>query len=534
MGFYGAGGTISLFTGKPTEEGPSGDLSGLGGAHGRGSATVAPGYGWEDGYLRAGSFTAEEKQTTDTVRPYRQVSNFFAFGQKVEDVTWTLGWRHTAFGVPAPFQDVTETTRVYNPGRETRQQGDSGLLKVGVALDERSSVEGTFSMSRFRHEAPDEGLADPQRYEGRDARLQLAYHQQVSPRTGLTFRLDLGEGRQEGTEDPDVTGRARQRTYGVGFEWRFEPVTGFRVIGQARNAWFKQTLLRGDGTEADLLSGSGAMFRLGLNQELPWGFRVYAGAGAGTLPPHLIQQLRNDAIPGSAPLRAEKLTFSQLGLGWGTGRAYVRIEAQQMRLRDAIGVEAQATLPGPRVVAGLGAANVAGGNAYVNQDRIRIQGVETTLGWTPLRLLGVEAFARAQEARDLNAAAGQEFATPAVQRRPFSTHGLKTRIGGDTVRVDVHYTLVGHQFASIGDCDCAAPVPTIRPIQAVFRDVGMTTTVKAGKRWTLIWRGEHLLQPKVDAAEWVARLKDSQNDTFMVYGYPAARPSYSFEARFTY
>lgn len=534
MGFSGAGGTIALFTGKPTEEGPSGDLSGLGGAHGRGSATVAPGYGWEDGYLRAGSLTAEEKQTTDTVRPYRQVSNFFAFGQKVEDVTWTLGWRHTAFGVPAPFQDVTETTRVYNPGRETRQQGDSGLLKVGVALDERSSVEGTFSMSRFRHEAPDEGLADPQRYEGRDARLQLAYHRQVSPRTGLSFRLDLGEARQDGTEDPDVAGRARQRTYGVGLEWRFEPVTGFRVIGQARNAWFKQTLLRGDGTEADLLSGNGAMVRLGLNQELPWGFRIYAGAGTGTLPPHLIQQLRNDAIPGSTPLRAEKLAFSQIGLGWGTGRAYVRVEAQQMRLRDAIGVEAQATLPGPRGVAGLGAANVAGGNAYVNQDRIRIQGVETTLGWTPLRFLGVEAFARAQEARDLNAAAGQEFATPAVQRRPFSTHGLKTRIGGDTVRVDLHYTLVGHQFASIGDCDCAAPVPTIRPIQAVFRDVGMTTTVKAGKRWTLIWRGEHLLQPKVDAAEWVARLKDSQNDTFMVYGYPAARPSYSFEARFTY
>lgn len=532
MGFAGAGGTIALFTGKPEGEGPSGDLSGLGGARGRGSATVAPGYGWEGGYLRGGTFTAEEKQTTDTVRPYRQVSHFFAFGQKVEDVTWTLGWRHTAFGVPVPFQDVTETTRVYNPGRESRQKGDSGLLRVDVALDDQSSFETTFSMSRFRHEAPDEGTAEAQRFEGRDARLQLAYHRQVSPRTGLSFRLDGGEARQDGTEDPDVAGRARARTLGLGVEWRFEPVPGLRLIGQARQAWFRQTLLQGS-SETELLKGSGALLRLGINQELPWGFRVYAGAGAGTLPPHLIQQLRNSEIPGAAPLRAEKLTFSQIGLGWGTGRAYLRLEAQQLRLRDALGVEAQAT-PTPLFAKGLAGANVAGGTAYVNQDRIRIQGLETTVGWSPLRLLGVEAFLRTQEARDLNAAAGQEFATPAVQRRPFSTHGLKTRIGGGAVRVDLHYTLVGHQFASIGDCDCAAPVPTIRPIQAVFRDVGMTTTVKAGKRWTLIWRGEHLLQPKVDPAEWVARLKDSQSDAFMVYGYPAARPSYSFEARFTY
>lgn len=534
MGFSGAGGTIALYTGKPKEEGPSGDLSGLGGANGRGSATVAPGYGWEDGYLRGGSFTAEEKQTTDTTRPYRQVSNFFAFGQKVDDVTWTLGWRHTAFGVPTPFQDVTESTRVYNPSRESRQQGDSGLLRLDFALSEVSSFETTFSMSRFRHEAPDEGLATPQRFEGRDARLQLAYHRQVTPRIGLSLRTDYGETRQDGTEDPDVTGRARQRTYGLGLEWRFDVRPTLRIIGQARNAWFKQTALRPDGSDADILNGSGAMFRLGANQELPWGFRLYAGAGTGTLPPHLIQQLRNLAIPGATPLKAEKLTFSQIGLGWGTGRAYGKLEAQQLSLTDAIGIEAQATTTGPRMIPGLSAANVAGGTAYVNQDRIRLRGVEGTLGWSPLKHFGLEAFARAQEARDLNAAPGQEFSTPAVQRRPFSTHGLKTRIGADAVRVDVHYTLVGHQFASIGDCDCAAPVPTIRPIKAVFRDVGMTTTVKAGKHWTLIWRGEHLLQPKVDPAEWVARLKDSQNDTFMVYGYPAARPSYSFEARFTY
>jgi hypothetical protein len=209
----------------------------------------------------------------------------------------------------------------------------------------------------------------------------------------------------------------------------------------------------------------------------------------------------------------ERTAFLQVGLGWERGNWHGKVETQQITGRDLIGTD---------------------GNAYVNQDHVRVRGTEASFGWRTAKKLGLEAFARAQEARDLNAPAGQEYSTPASQRRPFTSHGLKGLLGSSAAQVEVHYTLQGHQYASVGDCDCANPVPAIRATQVVYRDVGMSTTVKVGSHWTLIWRGEHLFQPKVDPSEWVAQLKDGKNDAFVVYGYPAARPTYSFEARFNY
>ncbi|HJV91189.1 MAG TPA: TonB-dependent receptor [Holophagaceae bacterium] len=531
MGPSGAGGTIALFTGRPDKVGMSGDLSGLGGGNGKGGATVAPGYAWDGGYVKGGNFSGEEQQTLETVRPYRQVTNFLSLGQKQGDASWTLGLRSTAFGVPVPFQEVTDTTRVFSPGRESRQRSDSGLLRFEMGLSPRTSFESTFSLTRFRHEAPDNGQVELQHFEGREGRLQLALNVQATPRTGFSFRVDGSEARQLGTEDPAVTGTAKGRTLGAGVEWRFDPTPSFRIIGQARQAWYRQSIEEA-GQDREVLKASGSVVRLGLNQELGLGFRAYAGLGSADLPPHLIQQLRNAQVPGAEALKNERMTFTQIGLAWGTGKAYARAEAQQIQLTGGIGVEALATAP--LAPGGPAAANVPPASKYVNQDRFRSRGVETALGWTPFRGFGLEGFVRAQEARDLNAPAGQEFATPAVQRRPFATHGLKTRFGGEVVQVDVHYTNVGHQFASIGDCNCSVPVPTIRPMNVTFRDVGMTTTVKAGKRWTLIWRGEHLLQPKETVEEWVAGARDSKSDAYMVYGYPAARPSYSFEARYRY
>ena len=57
---------------------------------------------------------------------------------------------------------------------------------------------------------------------------------------------------------------------------------------------------------------------------------------------------------------------------------------------------------------------------------------------------------------------------------------------------------------------------------------------KAGKAWTFDLCGEHLLQPRTDAAAWVARAREGQNDASIIDGYPAAGPSYSAEARFQF
>lgn len=512
-GSSGQGGTIALFTGKPERRGASGELSGLGGNNGQGQSTAAPGWAWDGGFLRGGNLSAEEKQTTPTDRPYRQVTNFFGLGQKWGSAMWSLGWRGTFFGVPQPYQDVTDYSRIYNPGRESRQRGDAGFLRVDWGLAPGVSLETTLGLSRFRHEQPDENEAVPTLFEGRQTRFQTALHVGTGPRSGLSLRVDGQDTRQDGDEDPLITGRAKGRQTGLGLEWHFEPLPGTRFLGQARGTKDKQTLLGGAGGDAEVLNASGHTLRLGFNQEIGGGLRLYGAGGGGRTAPALIQQLRNSQVTGAAPLRMERTTFLQLGLGWGLGNWYGRLESQQQTGKDLIGTD---------------------GLAYVNQDHVRVRGTEFAFGWRTAKKLGLEAFARAQEARDLNAPEGQQFSTAAVQRRPFTAHGLKGLMGGSVAQVEVHYTLQGHQYASVGDCDCANPVPTIRATQVVYRDVGMSTTVKVGRHWTLIWRGEHLIQPKVDPAEWAAKLKDGQNDAFVVYGYPAARPTYSFEARFSY
>lgn len=508
----GQGGTIALFTGKPAKAGASGELSGLGGNNGQGQSAATPGWAWGGGYLRGGNLSAEEKQTTSTIRPYRQVTNFFGLGQQWGPAMWSVAWRSTFFGVPQPYQEVTDFSRIYNPGRESRQRGDSGQLRVDWILAPGINLETVLGVSRFRHDQADEGSALPGHFEGRQTRFQTALHLGVGPRSGLSLRLEGQDSRQEGDEDPAILGAAKGSQVGLGLEWHFEPIPGFRLLGQARGTKDRQSLVQG-ASDTEILNASGHTLRLGFNQELPGGFRLYAAGGGGRTAPALIQQLRNSALTGVAPLRMEQSTFMQLGLGWGKGNWYGKVESQQQTGKDLIGSD---------------------GLAYVNQDKVRVQGTDMAFGWRTAKKLGLEAFVRTQEARDLHAPDGQQFSTAAAQRRPFSAHGLKGMAGGSQVQVEVHYTMQGHQYASLGDCDCAQPIPTVKATQVVYRDVGMSTTVKAGRRWTLVWRGEHLIQPKVDPAEWVSKLKDGQNDAFQVYGYPAARPSYSFEARFTY
>ncbi|HJW73857.1 MAG TPA: TonB-dependent receptor plug domain-containing protein [Geothrix sp.] len=508
----GQGGTIALFTGKPVKPGASGDLSGLGGNNGQGQSTATPGYAWNGGYFRGGNLSAEEKQTTETDRPYRQVTNFLGLGQKWGSAVISMAWRGTFFGVPQPYQEVTDFARVYNPGRESRQRSDSGLVRIDWGLAPGLGLETTLGMSRFRHEQADDGSALPSFFEGRQTRFQTALHLGMGPRSGLSLRLEAQDTRQDGDEDPLVTASAKGRQIGLGLEWHYEPLPGFRLLGQARSTKDNQSLLQG-GMDTSVLSGSGHTLRLGFTQELPFGFRIYGAGGGGRTAPSLIQQLRNSSVPGTAPLRMEQTTFMQVGLGWGKGTWYGKVQAQQQNGKDLIG---------------------SNGLAYANQDRLRVRGTDFVFGWRTAKKLGMEAYARTQEARDLNAPAGQQFSTAASQRRPFTAQGLRGLMGGNRVQVEVHYTLQGHQYASFGDCDCAQPIPAVHAIQVVYRDVGMSTTLKIGRHWTLIWRGEHLIQPKVDPAEWVAKAKDGQNDSYIVYGYPAARPTYAFEARFSY
>lgn len=513
----GQGGTIALFTGRPRKPGASGDLGGLGGSNGQGQSTASPGFAWEGGYLNGGNLSAQEKQTTTTDRPFRMVTNFLGLGQQWGSALWSVAWRSTFFGVPQPYQQVTDTSRVYDPARESRQRSDQGQVRLDWDLGQGMKLETTLGLARFRHEQPQAGTSDLSPFEGRETRLQSVLNLATGPRSDLSLRLEGQDTRQDGDEDLALLGSAKGQQVGLGLEWHFEPVAGSRVLGQARGTRDRQSLLLG-GTETEVLSASGHSLRLGFNQVLTGSLRIYSALGMGRRAPALIQQLRNSRTAGAAPLRMEQSTSLQIGLGWGQGDWYGKLESQQQTGRDLIALE---------------------GASYVNQDRVRVRGTEAAFGWRKAKKVGLEAFLRAQEARDLNAPQGQEFSTLAAQRRPFSSHGLKGFLGWSQVQAEVHYTLQGRQYATAGDSEGggfrANGLPIIaRPTQVVYRDMGMSTTLKAGPHWTFILRGEHLLQPTTDPTEWVARTREGQNDASVIDGYPSARPSYSMEARYRF
>lgn len=515
-GVAGQGGTIALFTGRPVRAGASGDVAGLGGDNGQGEGTATPGYAWDGGYLRAGNLSAEAHQATATDRPYRQVSNFLAASQAWGSAVWRLGWRGTAFGVPQPYQDNSLALRTYDPARESRQHSDTGQLRVDWDLAPGWRLETSLGLSRFRHEQPASGTDVATRFEGRDTRFQSVLQVATGKRSSLGLRLDAQDMRQDGGVDPVLLGSIRGTQVGLGLEWTFEPVPGLRLLGQARATRDRQALTLG-GPDSDVLSASGYNLRLGFNQELPGGLRIYGAGGRGRTAPTLLDQLRNGQTAGAPALGMERTTSLQLGLGWGRGNWYGRIESRQVAGRDLVG---------------------ASGSGLANQDRVRVRGTDAAFGWRAAKRLGVEGFAGIQEARDLNAPGGQQFSTAAVQRRPFSSHGLRAFAGWGPVRTEIHYTLQGHQYSSFGSGGGAAATnglpPLIRATHVVYRTVGMSAILQAGPHWLLLLRGENLLQPRTTPDQWLTLQREGQDDAYVVDGYPAAPPSWSLEARYRF
>jgi len=511
----GQGGTIALFTGRPLKPGASGDLGGLGGNNGQGQSTVTPGFAWGGGTRRGGNQTAQEKQPLPPDRPQRPWSKFLGWGPTPGSAALSLAWRGTSFGVPQPYQNNSDSTRTYNPTRESRQRSDSGQLRLDWKLGPGLNLETILGLARFRHEEPKVGSALPTPFEGRQTRFQSVLHLVTGPRSGLSLRLEGQDTRQDGDVNPAVLGAVKGTQAAFGLDWHFEARPGLRLLGQARGTKDRQSLVLG-GTDRELLSGSGHSLRPGFNQELGAGLRLYGSGSRGRTAPQLLEQLRNGSVAGAAPLRMEQTTTLQLGLGWGQGNWYGRIESQQQTGKDLI---------------------ASGGTGLANRDQVRARGTDAALGWRTAKKLGVEAFLRAQEARDLNAPEGQQYRTQAAQRRPFSAHGLKGFVGWSQVQAELHYTQQGRQYSTYGE---GTPAPatgqpaTLRPTKGVYRNIRTSTPVPVGRHWTFILRGENLLQPRTDPTQWATRLREGQDDAFVIDGYPAATPTYSVEARFRF
>jgi outer membrane cobalamin receptor len=502
------GGIVAIYTSGATDKASSGELAGQGGSGGQSQGRVLPSFGWGDGWIHAGSQARQEDQATDTTKGFRSATNFMGFGQRMGPALLSLSYRNHYQGVPDPYATATILNRVYDPSREAGYRSQSGALGLRFDLAPGAALVFSAGVQSVDRKDPLPGTDTLQRTTGRTTQADLAFVVGV-PGFGLTLHTGGFEERGQQPVQYVGTDEGRARHSGIGLEATFQPVPILRFTTEAG---FQSDQRRLDpvGLGASERTDRANTFRATVNLSLPFGFRMYAGGGQGYTAPSLPQLLLN-ARAGGPELNVEKNGFGFAGFGWGKGNWSGRLESNRASYRDAIGFD---------------------GAVYRNQDHARIQGTEATLAWTKGGF-GAEGFARSQDARDLNAP-DDPHGTPAAANRPFLSHGIKVFAGWSHVRLDVRYRTVGANYQWVGSYNCDNLLPNVVATGVVFREVATTATVTLGKHWTLIARGEHLLQPKTSVDQWLAMQTDLKNDAYRAYGIPAPGPSGSLEVLFRY
>ena len=506
------GGIVAIFTGGATDKAASGELAGQGGNSGQSQGRALPSYGWGGGWINAGSQARKEDQATDTPQGYRSATNFVAFGQRMGPALLTLSYRNHYQGVPDPYATATILNRVYDPAREAGYRSESGTLGLRFDLAPGAALVFTAGSQNVDRRDPLPASTDVQHTMGRATQADLAF---VLGTPGFGLKIHAG-GFEERGEQPVATigtdeGRARHGGFGV--EASFEPASILRFTAEA-GVQSDHRQLDPVGMASSERTDHASTFKAAMNLGLPYGFRFYAGGGQGYTAPSLPQLLLN-ARAGGPDLDVEKNGFGFAGFGWGKGNWSGRLESNRSSYRDAIGFD---------------------GLVYRNQDHVRVQGTEAALTYARGGF-GAEGFVRSQEAKDLNTPL-DPYQTPASADRPFSSHGLKVFGGWSRVRVDVRYRTVGANYQLASGFIIVRGVPTPLPpreISAVrYNDLAVTTTVTLGRHWTLIARGENLLQPRTSVDEWLTRQTDDEANAYRAYGLPASGPKASLEVVFRY
>lgn len=505
------GGVVAIFTGGGQDKAASGELAGQGGSSGQSQGRALPSYGWGQGWINAGSQARTEDQATDTPQGYRTATTFAAFGQRMGPVLLTLSYRNHYQGVPDPYAVATLYNRVYDPEREAGYRSQSGSLGLRFDLGPGLALVFSGGSQSVDRQDPLPGSTAFQRSTGRtdQADLALVFG---TPRFGL--RVHAGGFQERGDLQlsySPVADQGRTRHSGLGVELSFEPVSRLRLTAEGGLQADRQRLDPYYQPPTDRTDHA-TTFKGTLNLALPLGLRFYAGGGQGYTTPSLPQLIYNANYGSSLPpLQGERNGFGFAGFGFGKGNWSGRLESNRSTYRDAIGFD---------------------GFAYRNRDHLRVQGTEAALTYSRGGF-GGEGFIRSQEARDLDAPM-TPYTTAASADRPFQSHGLKVFGGWGRFRLDLRYRQVGanYQVAS-GPIRGNAGAPAITRA-VVYHELATTATLTLGKHWTLIARGEHLLQPKTTVDEWLAMQTDQQTDAYRAYGLPSQGPNGSLEVVFRY
>lgn len=535
FGTHAMGGVVALHSAGTTGAGGHGELATGGGSGGDRRGGVVPAYGWGSGWVRAGSLYQEDQPLSETAKPFRMGTVFLGFGQQVGDAaTLSVAYRNFYQSVPLPFEKATPLERVFDESRHGDYRGNQVTAALRMGAERAIGWEIRVGYVNLRREEPDDDLGAQSLFKSGRGQLALAFHWQAGPRAAFTLGLDAQEERA--TQPGLLAGqeKGRNRSVGAALEARWDLTPTLRLVANARQESLKHRYTDPDGRERDAGTFSPFSLRVGLNQALGAGFRLYALAGTGFNTPLLAQTMAN-AREGLPVLQQEKSTFVQVGLGWDVGPFTTRLEAGRTRYEDLISPLAT-DLAAPAAGRTAGAAAAPGAPGFANGGAYRQQGVEAAVGTRSVgRLpLGFDAFIRNQEARDLGAGPENRFGTPLVQNRPFTTHGLRIHYTGPRVRVETRWNRVGRRYESVQTYQCTDLEPLVTPTFVSYDDLAVTTTWTWSRRLSLIVRGEHLAQKNLSITDWQGRRTDLNDNAAMVYGIPAPRPSFTAEIRWRY
>ncbi len=504
------GGVIALYTDAPANSGFTGAWAIGSGTQGHSHIDLNDAFGWGKGWARFAFQSSREDQATESAKPFRAAGTLLTLGQQLgESHLLTLTYRNAFAGTPLPWKSVSlgvapRPESTYDANREVAQRNEQLVATLRGSLRPDLSYELMVGQSREDRREPkfSGGGYDP--YGSRRTQIQASLNW-ILDKHSFSFGVEHIDDTAK-TTYPQGQGKGRHDA--LSLDYANSLTQDLRLTLSARSQRDSQNFSFTSGPGAPDTKNSQATYKVGLNWTLPAGFRIYASGGSAFSNPLLYQVMYNATSDGVA-LQNEKSRFLQLGGSWTCGPWQAKVEAFRTTFDSAVLFDLNTF-------------------TYANGQDLRFQGVEGSAGYRAATW-GIEGFWRNQEARDLKAPEADQLHSAAVLRRPFNTLGTRADATCGDFRGDLSWSWQGSRYESFGGFPAK-----LGPSNIHFNDLSAALTWKLSPKVDAALRGDHLLQPRVSKADWLARRTDFQNDAYTVYNFPAQSPVVSMELRVRY
>jgi outer membrane cobalamin receptor len=477
----------------------------------------APAFGWGSGWVRTVLSAQRSDGATEADHPYRSTGVFLGLGQQLGSETLlTVNYLNAFSGVPIPityadYGTGPRSTFQYVPGRQDFSRTEVLSATVRASLSEALTAEVTLGQalqSRLEPNYVDNAPTDG--YLSRRNQANGALTWKVAKASTLQAGFDAYQETAwfAGNLDP-----ATGRHLALFLEDQTEVAEVFRVVGSVRVERDRLTFPTDTVHAYADDQVEHATWKLGVNWLTGGGLRLYASAGTAFSNPLLFQAMYNAQYQGGTLDNEKSLSF-QTGATFERGPWKAGLELSRTRYENLVYYDPLGGMPSPW-----------GGftGIYRNGSNLLLQSAQVTAGYRT-SVWSLQGFYRNQEFRDEGVAADQRFSSGAVLRKPFQSLGLSGHRTLGMVRLEARWSWLGPRY------DYGLP----SAFKQHFHDLGVAAAWTLRKDLVLALRGDHLLQPRTTAAQWLARERDFQNDASQIFGYPAQPPTGTLEVRYRF